>query len=90
MIFSVLKIGFSFGLAFGILVGALALNRVYFGNFLDSAYGLFDGPSSPMAYAGKTFSDYFSWLGGSYIYVESSSKISGLANGLKAIINFNF
>ncbi|MCX6760269.1 MAG: hypothetical protein NTW46_02915, partial [Candidatus Nealsonbacteria bacterium] len=86
---SFLKIGFSLGLIFGILIGALIFNRFYFGNLLDSSHAMLNGFSENLAYTGNTFKSYFYWLGDE----AGAGKFYGLANGLlpwtSNVLDFN-
>lgn len=81
---SFLKIGFSLGLIFGILIGALIFNRFYFGNLLDSSHAVLSGFFENLAYTGNTFKNYFSWLGAE----AEAGKFYGLANGLVSLTKY--
>jgi len=81
---SFLKIGFSLGLIFGVLIGALIFNRFYFGNLLDSGHAALYGFSENIAYTGNTFKSYFSWLGDE----AGTGKFYGLANGLVSLTKY--
>ena len=83
---ALLKIGFSLGLAFGILIGALIFNKLYFGNMLDSGKTVLGGLFENAAYTGNTFKDYFSWLGGKL----GRENFYGMANGLEAVLKYLF
>ncbi|MCX6765149.1 MAG: hypothetical protein NT148_01265 [Candidatus Nealsonbacteria bacterium] len=83
---SLLKIGFSLGLVFGILIGALIFNKLYFGSMLDSGKTVLGGFFESAAYAGNTFKDYFSWLGDRM----GRGNFYGMANGLEAVSKYVF
>jgi hypothetical protein len=83
---SFLKIGFSLGLIFGILIGALIFNRFYFGNLLNSTHAMLNGFSENLTYTADTFKSYFSWLGDE----AEVGRFNGLANGLASLVKYLF
>lgn len=87
-IISVLKVGFSLGMIFGVLVSAIVFNKLFLGNFINATYEYFSGFPSGIAYAGKVFRDYFSWLGNSDIYMVSAKNVYGLGDVLRVTINY--
>lgn len=100
LLVALLKIGFSLGLVFGVLLGALIFNKAFLGDFLNSSYSAILNFSHGMIYANDTFKNYFSWLGDhsasclsgtDNTCIGGASKFFGLANGLGAVLKyFNF